>query len=203
MPVNALMAWTLTRSRRGRYTAVTVPDRPTLHCPTVPDTRVTVVIPAKDEEGLIGEIVDAVQAVRRRGAGRRRPLERPDARHRRSSTARASSRTTARARARRCGSRSTPPPPTSSSSSTPTARTIPHDIPALVAPISAGQADMVIGSRGKGGSDELHGTLEQFIRYVGSQLIMLGDQLPLERPADRQPERLPRDPPRRRRASSG
>jgi dolichol-phosphate mannosyltransferase len=49
----------------------------------------------------------------------------------------------------------------------------PRDIPALVAPIAAGQADMVIGSRGKGGSDELHGTIEQFIRYVGSQLIML------------------------------
>jgi len=49
----------------------------------------------------------------------------------------------------------------------------PKDIPALVAPIKAGAADMVIGSRGKGGSDELHGTLEQFIRYVGSQLIML------------------------------
>lgn len=49
----------------------------------------------------------------------------------------------------------------------------PKDIPALVAPIQAGAADMVIGSRGKGGSDELHGTLEQFIRYVGSQLIML------------------------------
>ena len=49
----------------------------------------------------------------------------------------------------------------------------PRDIPALVAPIAAGHADMVIGSRGKGGSDELHGTLEQFIRYVGSQLIML------------------------------
>ena len=49
----------------------------------------------------------------------------------------------------------------------------PHDIPAMVAPIQAGDADMVIGSRGKGGSDELHGTLEQFIRYVGSQLIML------------------------------
>jgi glycosyltransferase involved in cell wall biosynthesis len=49
----------------------------------------------------------------------------------------------------------------------------PKDIPALVAPIKAGTADMVIGSRGKGGSDELHGTLEQFIRYVGSQLIML------------------------------
>ena len=47
------------------------------------------------------------------------------------------------------------------------------DIPALVAPIASGQADLVIASRGKGGSDELHGTLGQFIRYVGSQLIML------------------------------
>jgi dolichol-phosphate hexosyltransferase len=50
----------------------------------------------------------------------------------------------------------------------------PKDIPALVAPIRAGNFDMVIGSRGKGGSDELHGTLPQLIRYVGSQLIMLG-----------------------------
>jgi len=49
----------------------------------------------------------------------------------------------------------------------------PKDIPAMVAPIMAGQADMVVGSRGKGGSDELHGTVEQFIRYFGSQLIML------------------------------
>ena len=49
----------------------------------------------------------------------------------------------------------------------------PKDIPAMIAPIVAGQADMVVGSRGKGGSDELHGTLEQFIRYFGSQLIML------------------------------
>lgn len=49
-----------------------------------------------------------------------------------------------------------------------------RDIPALVAPILAGNADMVIGSRGKGGSDELHGTFEHFVKYVGSQLIMLG-----------------------------
>jgi glycosyltransferase involved in cell wall biosynthesis len=49
----------------------------------------------------------------------------------------------------------------------------PKDIPALVGPITADKADMVIGSRGKGGSDELHGTLEQFIRYSGSQIIML------------------------------
>lgn len=47
------------------------------------------------------------------------------------------------------------------------------DIPAMLAPIRAGQADMVVGSRGKGGSDELHGTAEQFLRYVGSQVIML------------------------------
>jgi dolichol-phosphate mannosyltransferase len=32
---------------------------------------------------------------------------------------------------------------------------------------------MVIGSRTRGGSDELHGTAEQLLRYVGSQLIML------------------------------
>jgi dolichol-phosphate mannosyltransferase len=50
----------------------------------------------------------------------------------------------------------------------------PKDIPAMVAPIQSGQSDMVVGSRGKGGSDELHGTLGQLIRYVGSQLIMLG-----------------------------
>lgn len=49
----------------------------------------------------------------------------------------------------------------------------PRDIPKLVAPIEAGDADLVIASRGKGGSDELHGTFEQFIRYVGSQLITL------------------------------
>jgi len=49
----------------------------------------------------------------------------------------------------------------------------PRDIPALVAPIIAGQADMVIGSRGRGGSDELHGTFEQLLRYLGSQIFML------------------------------
>jgi dolichol-phosphate hexosyltransferase len=49
----------------------------------------------------------------------------------------------------------------------------PDDIPRLVAPIQAGMADLVIGSRGKGGSDELHGTFEQLLRYLGSQIIML------------------------------
>jgi dolichol-phosphate hexosyltransferase len=48
-----------------------------------------------------------------------------------------------------------------------------RDIPALVRPIAEGRADLVIASRGRGGSDELHGTIDQFIRYTGSQLIML------------------------------
>lgn len=49
----------------------------------------------------------------------------------------------------------------------------PEDIPKLVAPIRDEGYDLVIGSRGRGGSDELHGTIEQFIRYTGSQLITL------------------------------
>jgi dolichol-phosphate hexosyltransferase len=49
----------------------------------------------------------------------------------------------------------------------------PDDIPLLVAPIRNGQAELAIASRTRGGSDELHGTAEQLLRYVGSQLIML------------------------------
>jgi dolichol-phosphate mannosyltransferase len=50
----------------------------------------------------------------------------------------------------------------------------PKDIPAMVAPIQAGTHDLVIGSRGRGGSDELHGTFDQLLRYLGSQIFMLG-----------------------------
>lgn len=49
----------------------------------------------------------------------------------------------------------------------------PNDIPRLVEPIRRGEAELVIGSRTRGGSDELHGTAEQLLRYIGSQLIML------------------------------
>jgi dolichol-phosphate mannosyltransferase len=49
----------------------------------------------------------------------------------------------------------------------------PNDIPRLVEPIRRGAAELVIASRTRGGSDELHGTAEQLLRYVGSQLIML------------------------------
>jgi dolichol-phosphate hexosyltransferase len=47
----------------------------------------------------------------------------------------------------------------------------PDDIPALVAPIKNGDADMVVGSRFKGGSDELVGTINQLFRITGSNII--------------------------------
>ncbi len=47
----------------------------------------------------------------------------------------------------------------------------PHDIPKLVRPIFHKQADMVLASRGRGGSDELHGTVEKMIRLIGSSVI--------------------------------
>ena len=53
----------------------------------------------------------------------------------------------------------------------------PADIPRLVAPIEQGKADLVIGSRGKGGSDELHGDIEKLLRLVGSDLILIGINL--------------------------
>ena len=47
------------------------------------------------------------------------------------------------------------------------------DIPDLVRPIMDGQADMVIASRLRGGSDEFHGTLDNIIRQAGGALISL------------------------------
>jgi dolichol-phosphate mannosyltransferase len=47
----------------------------------------------------------------------------------------------------------------------------PDDIPALVAPILAGEADHVSGSRLIGGSSELHGGFDECFRLMGSSLI--------------------------------
>jgi len=47
----------------------------------------------------------------------------------------------------------------------------PIDIPLLVAPIAAGAADHVTGSRLLGGSDELHGGGDEFLRLAGSAFI--------------------------------
>lgn len=47
------------------------------------------------------------------------------------------------------------------------------DIPALVAPIRSGDADIVIGSRMTGGSDELFSDASEFVRLTGSMIINL------------------------------
>ena len=47
----------------------------------------------------------------------------------------------------------------------------PIDIPLLAAPIKSGQADHVTGSRLLGGSDELHGGGDEFLRLAGSAFI--------------------------------
>lgn len=46
-----------------------------------------------------------------------------------------------------------------------------NDIPNLIKPIQAGEADLVVASRILGGSDELHGTFNKFIRITGTNLL--------------------------------
>lgn len=50
----------------------------------------------------------------------------------------------------------------------------PNDIPKLIEPLLKDQADHVTGSRMRGGSDELHGTWNKFLRETGSHLIIVG-----------------------------
>ena len=49
----------------------------------------------------------------------------------------------------------------------------PSDIPRLLKPLIEDECDMVVASRMRGGSDELYGTIEEFFRLVGSQIITL------------------------------
>jgi dolichol-phosphate mannosyltransferase len=49
----------------------------------------------------------------------------------------------------------------------------PKDIPKLTQPIAQGKADLVIGSRMLGGSDEFHGNYSNYVRMVGGGLITL------------------------------
>ncbi len=140
--------------------------------PLAPDARVTVVIPTKNEEGLIAEIIESARphaaeilvvdghstdrtrviaaamgarVVLDAGLGKGEALRRSlvEARHDILVFIDAD------------GSHD------------------PRDIPHLVDPIRRGEAELVIASRTRGGSDELHGTAEQLLRYIGSQLIML------------------------------
>jgi glycosyltransferase involved in cell wall biosynthesis len=132
---------------------------------------VTVVIPTRNEEGLIGEIVDSVRpygevlVVDGHSTDRTREIAQQHG-----------------ARVALDGGRGKGQAIRQALRETTTDIVVfidadgshdPNDIPKLVAPIAEDRADLVIASRGKGGSDELHGTFGQFIRYVGSQLIML------------------------------
>lgn len=49
----------------------------------------------------------------------------------------------------------------------------PADIPLLAAPILAGRLDMVIASRWKGGSDDVHPSLAHFIRDLGGNFLSM------------------------------
>jgi dolichol-phosphate mannosyltransferase len=53
----------------------------------------------------------------------------------------------------------------------------PADIPRLVAPIQQSGYHLVIGSRGRGGSDELHGDIEKLLRLLGSDIILIAINL--------------------------
>ena len=139
----------------------------------MPDSRVTVVIPAKDEEGLIGEIIDAVRpyadevlVVDGHSKDRTREFAVEHGARVISDRGRGKGDALRLALDEAAGDIVVFIDADGSHD--------PRDIPAMVAPIKAGQSDLVVGSRGKGGSDELHGTFEQLIRYIGSQIIMLG-----------------------------
>jgi len=138
----------------------------------VPPLRVTIVIPTRDEEGGIGEIVDAVRPHADEilvvdGHSRDRTREIAQAHGARVILDRGKGKGDALRLSIEQGTGDILVFIDADGSHEP------RDIPALIAPIRAGTADMVIASRGRGGSDELHGTLDQLLRYVGSQIIML------------------------------
>jgi dolichol-phosphate mannosyltransferase len=47
----------------------------------------------------------------------------------------------------------------------------PRDIPTLAWPVLRGEYDLVIGSRWTGGSDELHGDMNKWLRRSGSRVL--------------------------------
>lgn len=138
----------------------------------MPASRVTVVVPAKDEEGLIGEIVDSVKPF-----GDEVLVVDGHSRDRTAAIAVEHGARVIQDNGRGKGEALRIAIDAAAGDIVvfidADGSHEPRDIPALIAPIRDGRADLVIGSRGKGGSDELHGTFEQFIRYIGSQLIML------------------------------
>jgi glycosyltransferase involved in cell wall biosynthesis len=138
----------------------------------VPTPRISIVIPTRDEEGLIGEIVDSVRpygdeilVIDGHSRDRTREIAATHGARVILDGGKGKGEALRMALDEAAGDIVVFMDADGSHES--------RDIPMMVAPILAGQSDMVVGSRGKGGSDELHGTLGQLIRYTGSQLIML------------------------------
>jgi dolichol-phosphate mannosyltransferase len=50
----------------------------------------------------------------------------------------------------------------------------PDDMARMIQPLREDKADLVVGSRGMGGSDELHGDVEKLLRMIGSDIILIG-----------------------------
>ena len=50
----------------------------------------------------------------------------------------------------------------------------PDDMARMIQPLQEDKADLVVGSRGMGGSDELHGDVEKLLRMIGSDIILIG-----------------------------
>jgi dolichol-phosphate mannosyltransferase len=117
----------------------------------VSDTRVTVVIPAKDEEGLIGEIIESVRPYADEVLvvdGHSRDRTRDIALEHGARVIQDNGRGKGEALRLSIGAATTGIVVFIDADGSHD----PKDIPALVAPIKADQADMVIGSRGKGGA---------------------------------------------------
>ncbi len=133
-------------------------------------SKITVVIPAKDEEQLIAEIIEAVKPY----AAEVIVIDGHSTDRTREFAQQAGARVLldngkGKGEALRC--------------SIPEVRTevvvfidadgshVPEDIPKLVEPILSGEADHVTGSRLLGGSSELHGGFDECFRMMGSSFI--------------------------------
>lgn len=141
-----------------------------LQLPLLPDPDVTAVIPAKNEEGSLGPIIEET----RRYAGNVMVLDgRSTDRTREIATRLGAPVIQDNGKGKGAALRQV-----ASHIATPIMVFMdadgshdPIDIPLLVAPIKQGLADHVTGSRLIGGSSELHGGFDEFLRLAGSSFI--------------------------------
>ena len=138
----------------------------------MPTLKVTVVIPTRDEEGGIGEIVDAVRPLCDEvlvvdGHSRDRTREIAEAHHARVVLDGGKGKGEALRRSLDVAAGDVLVFIDADGSHEPS------DVPKILGPILGDRADLVIGSRGTGGSDESFGTIPYFLRNTGGHLILL------------------------------